>query len=406
MTALPAKKKKKGSILSKCLAWLHLWMGLISGIVVFIIAVTGCLFVFQKEIMESIHHQTYFVTPTHTAPLPLSTLLDNAQKALGTAKPANYITAYIQPNRAWEFMSYAGNDTATTYFGTLQHYESVFINPYNGAVTGRIDYKYNFFNIVKGIHWSLLLNDKYGQPIIGWSTFIFIILLITGLVLWWPKKWNKAARKQNFRIKWGASFKRLNYDLHNVLGFYSLLIALVLALTGMVWAFKWFEATVYVIAARSTTPPVFQELKSAKPTTPPVTNPLDIAFKTAQLQMPDAQRYGVSPAPTPEGVINVHAFRGKEVYYDHDEADFDQYTGKMLHKQTEKEKNGGVQMIELNYDIHVGAVGGIAGKIIAFIVGLICASLPITGFLVWWGKNHHKKYQKPATRASVSATTV
>lgn len=406
MTALTAKKKKNGSILSRLIIWLHLWLGLLSGIVVFIIAVTGCLFVFQKEIMESLYHKTYFVTPAGTASLPLSILQQNAQKVLGSAKPANYIVTYVQPDRAWEVMSYAGNDTATTYFGTLQHYESVFVNPYNGTITGHIDYKYNFFNIVKGIHWSLLLNDKYGQPVIGWSTFIFVILLITGLVRWWPKKWNKAARKQNFRIKWGASFKRLNYDLHNVLGFYSLIIALVLALTGMVWAFKWFEATVYVIAARSTTPPAFQELKSTPSATPSSANPLDIAFKTAQLRMPDARRYGVSPAATPEGVINVHAFRGEEVYYDHDEADFDQYSGKILHKQTEKDKNAGVQMIELNYDIHVGAVGGIAGKIIVFIVGLICASLPITGFLVWWGKNHHKKYPAPAKRTSVPVASL
>jgi uncharacterized iron-regulated membrane protein len=40
----------------------------------------------------------------------------------------------------------------------------------------------------------------------------------------------------------------------------------------------------------------------------------------------------------------------------------------------------------MNYDIHVGAIGGLTGKIIAFIASLVCASLPVTGFLIWWGK--------------------
>jgi uncharacterized iron-regulated membrane protein len=40
----------------------------------------------------------------------------------------------------------------------------------------------------------------------------------------------------------------------------------------------------------------------------------------------------------------------------------------------------------MNYDIHVGAIGGFTGKIIAFIISLICTSLPVSGFLVWWWK--------------------
>jgi uncharacterized iron-regulated membrane protein len=44
------------------------------------------------------------------------------------------------------------------------------------------------------------------------------------------------------------------------------------------------------------------------------------------------------------------------------------------------------RLVEMNYDLHVGAIAGLTGKIIAFIVSLVCASLPVTGFLVWWFK--------------------
>ncbi|HVI48847.1 MAG TPA: PepSY-associated TM helix domain-containing protein [Chitinophaga sp.] len=390
----PVKKKGK-SMLRRVIDWLHLWLGLASGIIVLIVSITGCLFVFQKEINEMYYHRQLFVTPpAQQAPLPISVLKKRAEQVLGPNKPLLNITTWKQPDRAWEFMTYKGNDTALTYFGAVEYYESVMINPYTGEVTGVLDYKHNFFSIVKSIHWSLLLNTPYGQPVIGWGTFIFVILLITGLVMWWPKRWTKAAREQSFKIKWKASIKRVNYDMHNVLGFYSLLIALVIALTGMVWAFKWFESTVYVVASGSTTPPDVKRPVSVKTTAPVSADPLDVAFRAALPVLKDAKRIFVYPATFPEGVHVIGGLKGKETYYGADELQFDQYTGKLLGRRNDSHKNRGEKLIEMNYDIHVGAIGGLPGKIIAFIVSIICASLPVTGFYIWWGKKKKKSFAK------------
>ncbi|WP_343743743.1 PepSY-associated TM helix domain-containing protein [Chitinophaga sp.] len=397
-TRKPGKKSVARLVVDK----LHLWLGLASGIIVLIIAVTGCLFVFQREINEMIYHKEMFVTPQEQV-LPLSELRMRAQQALGD-KPILSVTTWRLPDRAWEFMAYKANDTAFTYFGCVEYYESVLVNPYTGAINGRINYKYSFFPIVKMIHWSLLLNTRYGQPIVGWSTVIFVILLITGLVMWWPKRWTKAARDQSFRIKWKAGFKRVNYDLHNVLGFYSLIIALVLALTGMVWAFTWFEKAVYVAAAGTTTPPAVKQVTSGPATATAAGNPLDIAFATAQPLLKDATRVFVYPAAYPEGVHTVGGYRGKDIYFGSDEYQFDQYTGKMVGHSEYKKKNRGEKLIAMNYDIHVGAIGGLPGKIIAFVISFICASLPVTGFYVWWGKQ--KKSKKKAVKPLARLNTV
>ncbi|GHA34142.1 hypothetical protein GCM10007103_14680 [Salinimicrobium marinum] len=98
-------------------------------------------------------------------------------------------------------------------------------------------------------HCQLWLPRYTGKPIIAYGTLIFVIALITGLVLWWPRRWNKTIRDASFKIKWTAKFKRLNYDLHNVLGFYTLLVALVLGLTGMVYGMQWFSDVVYWTAS-------------------------------------------------------------------------------------------------------------------------------------------------------------
>lgn len=400
------KKKQHKSLFRVVVDKLHLWLGLGAGIIVLIVSITGCLFVFQKEINDYYYREILYVTPQNTPFRPVSELKRTAQAVLGPDKPAMTITTYSRPDMAWEFMSYKGNDTAFTYFGTLEHYESVLVNPYTGKVTGKIDYKYNFFSIVKGIHWSLLLNDKYGQTIVGWSTLIFVVLMITGLIMWWPKKWNKANRDKSFKIKWKAGFKRVNYDLHNVLGFYAMLIALVVAFTGMVWAFTWFQTTVYVVASRSTTPPDIKQYQSAKTAAQLSQDPLDIAYSKALPILKDAKRLFIYPAAGETGVNIISGNKRAETYYGSDNLTFDQYSGALLGRRNDSHKNAGERLIDMNYDIHVGAIAGLPGKILAFIISLICASLPVTGFYVWWGKRKKSKKKPVVIRASAVPSTM
>ena len=161
----------------KAVGKLHLWLGLSSGLVVFIVALTGCIYVFQKEISETIKHNVFFVNPASQV-LPLSLLSQKATASLSSAKPLNFITTYRHPDRAWEFAAYkAGNKDAISYFDALAYYDVVYIDPHTGRITGQIDYKYEFFNVIKNLHWSLLLNTPYGQPIVGYATLIFFVML-------------------------------------------------------------------------------------------------------------------------------------------------------------------------------------------------------------------------------------
>ena len=395
---------KKKRTLKYWIGQLHLWLGLASGIVVLIVSITGCLYVFQKEISETVRKDQFFVQATSPSTRPLSELLQTAQAALGPSMPINDITVYRQPDRSWEFMAYNFNDTSLTYFSAVGYFQSVYVDPYTGKVLGVYDYKYDFFNIVKYIHWSLLLNTPYGQPIVGWSTFVFVLLLITGLVLWWPKKWTKALRDRSFKIKWKASFKRVNYDLHNVPGFYSLIPALIISLTGMVFAFRWFEAVVYVAASGSTTPPPQVSVVSVDSLAGVrASHPMDIAFHEALRQLPEARRLVIIPAAGREGTIYALGYKGRETYYGSDALQFDQYSGKLLQRRNNSEKNGGEKLVEMNYDIHVGAIAGLTGKILAFIASLICAALPVTGFIIWWGKRRKKGARKVRVSSEVQA---
>lgn len=363
---------------------------MVSGLVVLIVSLTGCIYCFQEEISDVVFHDAFYVHSTGPVH-PVSEMQATAQKALGDERPVNFITTYRDDNRAWEFMAYRLNDTAVTYFGALPYFQSVFIDPHTGRITGSRDYKYDFFNVVKYLHWSLLLNTKYGQPVVGYATLIFVILLITGLVLWYPRKWNRATRRQAFTIRRNASFKRLNYDLHNVPGFYSFLIALVLGATGLVFSFTWFSSAVYAAASGSFTPPPQTIVQSDTTAFYTSAQPIDIAYRSALAGMPQARRIGIEPADGKAGVIEMFGYASRSTYYEYDELRFDRYSGKQLYRRNYNEKNRGEKLIAMNYDIHVGAIWGLPGKIIAFIVSLIAASLPVTGFIIWWGKRKKKK---------------
>src|SRR5690606_28971019 len=110
------------------------------------------------------------------------------------------------------------------------------VNPYTGEVKGTTESSTaKFFTVVMGLHRWLLVQDGGGKVIVGIATIIFVFLCITGLFIWWPVK----ARdwKRGFKIKFSASWKRINHDLHNTLGFYALIFLLIMSLTGLCWSF-------------------------------------------------------------------------------------------------------------------------------------------------------------------------
>lgn len=377
-------------MIKNAIAKIHLWLGLTSGVIVLIVSLTGCIYAFSKEITEWKRQDSLYVENQADSIIAVSKLWEKAEKEFGPEKKISWVNIYNDPQKTWVFSTYKSNSEGLTYFSTIEYYQSLFIDPYSGEVKAIYDEKLDFFNVVKFLHWSLLLKTEIGQPIVGWSTLIFVILLISGLVLWWPKSFKTA--KNRFNIKWKKPTKlyRKLYDLHNVLGFYSIVFALLISLTGMVWAFRWFQTTVYVVAAGTTSPPDVSIEKSS-PENYTVASPIDEAYSQTRKKYADANAFRISLPADSLGVINVYVQQKEGLYYISHQLQFDQYSGKLLKERKHSDKNFGEKLITANYDIHVGAILGIPGKILAFLVSLICASLPVTGFFMWWKRRRNRQ---------------
>jgi len=372
---------------------LHLWLGLISGLFVFLICISGALYVFKEELFVAFHKDKIYVEESSADNLPLSDLWDIAQEELGDAYLLKNVITYKDKGKAWKFKAYKQNPDGITYGDWIEYDQLVYVNPRTGNITGRLNHKYEFFQLVKMFHWSFLLQTKYGQPIVGWSVFIFVILLITGLVLWWPAKMRKKAFKKALTINWRGKKRVLNYDLHNVLGFYSMGLTLILSLTGMVWAFKWFMGLVYVVASGTTVPPEEVNVISEPSKVELVKAPMDEVNQAAWASFPEVYsiRFGAADASSPKATISAFVREDGDVYNKAHYQQYNKYTGELLHSRSYTDMNNGERLIRMNYDIHVGAIWGLGGKLLALLGALIGASLPVTGFYIWWFKRREKR---------------
>lgn len=359
----------------------HLWLGLTSGVIVFIIAITGCIYAFQAEISDAT--QNFRFVEAKDAPVLQPSVLKRIGEETLPGKHMHAIL-YAKPGRAAQVIYYNIDP---------EYYYIVYVNPYTGEVLKVSDEYATFFRFILDGHFYLWLPHEIGQPVVATATLIFVVMLISGIVLWWPK--NKSASRQRFSIKWNSRWRRRNYDLHNVLGFYSSAIALILALTGLVWGFQWFanglhkatggERSLLFMEPQSDTTRAYDQDQPA----------IDVLYSRMRAENPNAQILEVHIPVTTASAIEVAINPDDETYWQTDYRYFDQNTleelsvdhiyGKLA------DNNAADKLIRMNYDIHTGAVIGLPGKVLAFCASLLVASLPITGFYIWYGRRKKAK---------------
>ena len=229
--------------MKKFFAKIHLWLSIPFGIIIAIVCLTGAILVFETEILELCYPSRYFVKEVKGEMLSPAGLMGAAGQQLPDSIKINGIRVSSDPKRTYQLIL-PGKKAAC------------FINPYTGEITGIDDGKGFFMKIMRLHRWLL---DEYkrdgsfawGKTIVGYSTLVLAIIIISGLVIWYPR--NKKALKNRLKIKTKAGWFRFLYDLHVSGGFYAALLLLILALTGLTWSFGWYRDAFYTAFGISTT---------------------------------------------------------------------------------------------------------------------------------------------------------
>lgn len=368
---------------------IHLWLGLTSGLVVFLSVLPATIFVWDEELTDWWYKDYVFVKP-QTSHLPLSSLYDIASEYFPDQEVL-WFDLSADPSKSFVFQTYKlADNPGWTFFSELEYWNKIYINPYNGDVLGIVDMRYDWIYLCRMMHQQLLLNYEIGHWPVAIATLIMFVMLISGLMLWWPR--NKNTIKQRFTIKLKARWRRKNYDLHNVGGFYISFFILILAITGLVWSFDWWENAIYRILGDNPTTVFYKEKYNVPPgTINEGAHGLDNVYKNLLKKKPDALLYSISIDKDNNNVLKEYSawvtYDGKSLWDESDYCFFHPVTGELIHEVNHEGKTLGEKWRNSNYAIHVGSIWGYPTKILASIVALACAFLPVTGLLIWYGRN-------------------
>lgn len=371
--------------------FLHRWLGLLSGLVVFIVSLTGAMLVFEEDIVN-LQKPWLHVVPESGEKLPPSALL---QAALSHTDTAEKLTA----------IQYGWDSRSTALH--FRHPETkdqtiIYVNPYTAEVlhTEVHDHAHDhddFFHLMEEGHIHLWLPESIGRPLVRYGTLVFIVLLITGLIWWYPAKWNRTTRKKSFSVMWRAGWKRLTVDLHNVTGFYLLSVALLLAITGIYFSFDWVGNGMYRLFSGGAKKEAVQ-FPQAVPGERQIAAAAftDEVYRRILRDTPSPANLFISLPTAPQAPFLVAVNTYKVSSHATQLRFFDPYTNRELYKSNAEtgqllEDDLAYRIMLYNYNLHLGRIGGTTTKILAFLAAVLCASLPVTGFIIWLNKQKKKR---------------
>ena len=398
------------------LAWRwHFYAGLFVIPFMILLSLTGIVYLFKPQLDPLLYPELLEVQAAGT---PLSA--DQLLQCLQQAEPAAVVSKYLPPVNA---------ERSAQFVATLDGREThLFLDPYSGALLGQQDAQDNLQAIARALHGELLIGtvgDRLIELAAGWG----VVLVVSGLYLWWPRGQGGAG------VLWprlSARGRLLWRDLHAVSGFWGSALLLFMLLTGMTWTGFWgaqfagawnhFPAAMWDavpqsnVQARSLNTATAQTVAWAVENTPlPQSDPhaghrghalpgASASPERIDLQqvVDTASRLGVQPGysisfPGDEkGVFTVALFaddpRNDATLH------LDQYSGQVLADIRWADYGLVARTVETGVMLHEGKLFGLANQLIMLLVCLLILLGSVSGLVMWWKRRPHGRFGVPPLR--------
>lgn len=210
---------------------IHLWLSVPFGIFITLICFSGAMLVFEKEITELCRHELYFVEEVKEKPLPIDSLMERVSATLPDSVAITGVTVSSDTERTWQVSL------------SKPRRASLYVNPYTGEVAGRSE-RLPFYDAMFHLHrWMMGSSTGSGKLLVGVSTLMLVIILITGILMWLTNR--KKPLRKSLKISFTKGWPRFWHDLHVAGGIYATLFLLAIALTGLTWSFSWYRTGFY-----------------------------------------------------------------------------------------------------------------------------------------------------------------
>ena len=381
--------------MKKAFRHIHLWLSVPFGLIITLVCFSGAMLVFEKEVTQWLRPDVFNIDPQGRQPLPMDEVVRRVSATLPEGVQVTGVTAFPDPTKAWQLPL------------SKPAKASVYANPYTGEVTGRGD-RLPFFATMFRLHRWLLDSRPsgdgvfWGKVVVGTSTLLFVLVLVSGIVIWWPR--TRKALQNSLKIAVRKGWRRFWYGLHVAGGMYALLLLLVMALTGLTWSFGWYRTGFYALFgveaqaggghgshnAKSQEGHQKQQGRKGKgDKNTDRTAHWQTVYEQLKQKNPDARQISLSDGSASVSVNRFGNTRGADRYQ------FDTRTGQLTGYTPYNELDKSGKIRGWIYSMHVGNWGGLLTRLLWFVAALPGATLPLTGYYLWI-----RRLQKSPSRTS------
>lgn len=385
----------------------HLYLGVPVALIVSWVALSGALMTFQTDIRKYLLYPAPRVEVPQQMPQATALLTPHQLRARLCQQVAipgeNVPAAASQTSKVSKEQTAVGihgveyrsaDEAALLTTGNRRSPEGetyYFVNPYTGELLAQYNTANDIFRQIMIGHRFLWLPREVGRPIVGTATLLFVVLIVSGLVMWLPKKIKKATIKQAFSLSTKGGRAMVVKRWHGALGVYVAIVGLVVALTGLTWSFQWYRS-VYN-AAWGITSTRLNPAQSDTTLTAAQSDSLLLGVLFAQLQneIPIGQA-GQTTFSFAKQATDSYQVSYKYSRYSISQQDtryFDRYTLRPLSASFYADKPLHERIGTARYDLHTGGAFGLVGLVVYFLASLAIASLPLTG--LWIVINRQRK---------------
>lgn len=369
----------------------HSTAGLVLALLLALIALTGAIMSFEDEIVDHLNAGIMQVAP-RSAPVLTPDELVARLKAAQDVGQVSAVTLSSDPSAAAR-VRFARDEQGARA-------SSLYVDPYDARVLGSPRGE-DFFVTVRKLHrWLLIPGDAkgWGRQITGVAALGLIVMLVSGLVLRWPRR--ASSVKMWLKPNLGLSGRGLHRSLHTVIGTWALPVYLVMTLTGLWYSFDWYKDGVVWLLSRPSTATAKMQPKTpraagARETVQPIG--FDRAWSTFLHE--EGSRFSRALLTLPAGpgtMIRIRSW-GKDSTLDttRDEFRIDAVTGQMVSAERYADKTLGEKVIANVLDIHRGAILGWPGKLAFMIAAALMPLFAVTGILLYLSRRRLRRPSQP-----------
>ena len=402
----PASSRSKTALYQAVWRW-HFYAGIIFAPFLIILAVSGSVYLFKPQIEAFMYEKVYMVKEQSEAAqaLSLSSQLSSVKNEYPDAA-VSAIKLYEDPARTTEFSVM-----------TADGMTSVYVNPYSGAVAGQLKNEEKLTEIFKKLHSELVIGGTFANRLVELAACWAVILLITGLYIWWPR--NRASI-------WGTLLPRFRHkgrifwrDLHAVPAFWLSIFLLLLILTGLPWSGVMGEQINRLATSTHTGYPEYAHSFGAKPESGLKAGDVaeDVPWAAENMDVPVSAPSGYVPISLedvsfiaaneniqkpytismPQGSTGVYTLATSHSRPGDDATlHVDQYTGAVLSDVRYEDYGIMAKAITNGIALHEGRLFGLTNQIIGLIVCIGLVVLILSSFVMWRKRKPNGKLGAPA----------